>query len=197
MRTLFVKIFLSFWLTIVLMGVPFYLIGLKHRSEHPFSAMHQLTERAVAAYGEDARAAWLTGGLSGLAIFVENLHRQSGMTLYLLRDGVSLLASQPLPLEAEAALGRERFGKRGEPPRSAPVAHWFSHSLADRAGDPAETLTVVLSMPDPPLRRLISLLSVQAPGTIFCSIPWPAVSSATSSRDRLPRLSGNCARRQI
>ncbi|RJX27370.1 MAG: HAMP domain-containing protein [Desulfurivibrio sp.] len=149
MRSLFLKIFFSFWLTIVLMGVPFYFMGLKNRPEHPFSGMRDFSRQALAGYGGQALAAWRQGGQAGLRAYVENIEQRSGISLYLFAGPRDLLAGRQTPAQAAETARRILTGaEENLPPR--PGNKWLGQRLAQDAGQDGQPLVIVLQMPEPP-----------------------------------------------
>ncbi|MBU0908138.1 MAG: hypothetical protein KKA54_04650 [Proteobacteria bacterium] len=110
MRSLFLKIFFSFWLTIVLMGVPFYFVGLKNRPEHPYPGMRDFSMQAMAKYGDEALAAWRKGGPEGLRAYVEQIEEQSGISLYLFAGRTNALSGRQAPPEAKDTAVRVMSG---------------------------------------------------------------------------------------
>jgi two-component system sensor histidine kinase CpxA len=149
MRSLFLKIFFSFWLTVVLMGVPFYFVGMKHRPEYPYPGMRHFGMQALAGYGEDALAAWRVGGGDGLLAHIEKLKQQTGISLYLFAGRQSTLSGLTAPAEARDAVERIMAGEEDGPGRG-PRHGWFGRRLTQQADESGEPYVIVLKLPEPP-----------------------------------------------
>jgi len=151
MRSLFLKIFFSFWLVIILMGVPFYLIGLKNRPEHPFPSMHDFSMQALARYGEEALAAWNAKGPEGLRTYAENIEHQSGISIYLFDSQQHTFSGREAPAEALAQVERIIAGQDEEPPKPGdPGERWIGRRLDQTAKTVGEGSIIVLRLPQPP-----------------------------------------------
>ena len=148
MRSLFLKIFFSFWLTVVLMGVPFYFMGMKHRPDDPLPGMRHFGMQALARYGEEALAAWRTGGGDALLAHVEKLKQQTGIRLWLFAGRHGTLSGLTPPAEAMEAAERIMAGEEESPDR---YKHgWFGRRLDQQADPSGEAYIVVLKLPEPP-----------------------------------------------
>jgi two-component system sensor histidine kinase CpxA len=151
MRSLFLKIFFSFWLTIVLMGVPFYFVGLKNRPEHPFPSMRDFSMQAMARYGDEALAAWHEGGQDGLRAYVDNIEQRSGISIYLFAGPGASLCGRQAPAEAMDTAARIMAGEEeNHPPPPGPVDRWLGRRLAQDWGKDGQPLVIVLKIPEPP-----------------------------------------------
>jgi len=156
LRTLFLQIFLSFWLTIVLMGVPFYLFALKNRPEHFSPGMRDFEMQAMARYGEKALAAWDKGGDEELGVFLDAIEQQSGIKLYLFADANALRADGAVPAKARAMAGQILNDAPPTPPNPPPGEKWLGVRLpreTNRAGRP-DILVLKLPLPPSPHPRL-------------------------------------------
>jgi len=150
LRSLFLQIFLSFWLTIVLMGVPFYLLGLKNRPEHFSPGMRDFEMEAMARYGERAIAAWDKGGEDGLRLFLDTIEQQSGIKLYLFAGANTIPADRPAPAKARATAVQILTGAPPAPPGTPPGEKWLGVRLPRETKRPGRPETLVLKIPPPP-----------------------------------------------
>lgn len=152
MRSLFLKIFFSFWLTIVLMGVPFYFMALQNRPEHPYSSMHDFGMQAMARYGEEAIAALQKSGKEGLRAYREAVERQSGISIYLFAGKEGPLSGQQAPAEAVKTVAKIMAGEEAShlPPQGS-EEKWIGRRLAQNPADKTgQPLVIVLKIPKPP-----------------------------------------------
>jgi two-component system sensor histidine kinase CpxA len=151
LRTLFLKIFLSFWLTIVLMGVPFYFLALKNRPEHFSPAMRDFEIQAMTRYGDKALAAWDRGGEDGVRAFCETIERQSGIKLYLFSGTKAVPSHRPVPNKARVKADQIIANAPPQPPAFPPEEKWLALRLAPQ-GDSSEAPDIlVLQLPMEPL----------------------------------------------
>jgi len=125
MRSLFLKIFFSFWLTVVLMGVPFYFIGMKHRPDDSLPGMRHFGMQALARYGEEALAAWRTGGGDALLAHVEKLKQQTGIRLWLFAGRHGALSGLTPPADAMEAAARIMAGEEKKSRKLEQVRHFW------------------------------------------------------------------------
>ena len=153
MRSLFLQIFLSFWLTIVLMGVPFYLFALKNRTEHFSPGMRDFEMEGMARYGEKALAAWDKGGENGLRLFLDTIEQQSGIKLYLFTGANSLPADRPAPAKARATAERIIAGAPPATPGPPHGEKWLGVRLPQETNRPGRPDILVLQLPLPPSRH--------------------------------------------
>ncbi|MBI5558221.1 MAG: HAMP domain-containing protein [Deltaproteobacteria bacterium] len=149
MRSLFLKIFFSFWLTIVLMGVPFYLIGLMNRPEHPHP-LHDFSMQAMAKYGEEAIDAWRNNGREGLLAYVARVEQQSGISIYLFSGGDALLSGDQPPAEVAVTAQRVLRGEEWDrPPIPRGKYKWLGRRLDTGAEIAGQPLIIVLRIQEP------------------------------------------------
>ncbi|MBV5305828.1 MAG: HAMP domain-containing protein [Desulfobulbaceae bacterium] len=167
MRTLFLKIFLSFWLTIVLMGVPFYFLALKNRPEHFSPGMADFEMQAMAHYGDEALAAWDAGGQDGLRAFLETIEQQSGIRLYLFAGTMAVPSDRPVPAKARTKADQIINGAPLKPPGFPPEEKWLGRRLTTQTGQSEAPDILVLQLPIPPLPP--PLLTILPP---MRSGPW-------------------------
>lgn len=153
MRTLFLKIFFSFWLTIILMGVPFYFLALKNRPEHFSPGMRDFEMQAMARYGDEALAAWDTGGQDGLRAFLDTIERQSGIRLYFFNGSTAVPSDRPAPAKARAKANQIISGAPPQPPGFPSEEKWLGRRLTPQTGHSAAPAPdiLVLQLPMPPL----------------------------------------------
>ncbi len=150
MRTLFLKIFLSFWLTIVLMGVPFYFLALKNRPEHFSPAMRDFEIQAMTRYGDEALAAWDTGGKEGLRAYLETIEGQSGIRLYLFAGSTSVPVDRPVPAKARVKAHQMNTDAPPQTPAFPPEEKWLGLRLTSRSGLSGAPDILVLQLPMAP-----------------------------------------------
>ncbi|MCK9293573.1 MAG: ATP-binding protein [Desulfobulbaceae bacterium] len=150
MRSLFLKIFFSFWLTIILMGVPFYFVGLKNRPEHPYPGMRDFSMQAMARYGEQALAAWQKGGQQGLRAYEEGIEQHSGIAIYLFAGRGNPLSGQTAPDAARDTAAGILSGEENRPPPPGPGDKWLGLRLDQGADQDGQPLVIVLKIPEPP-----------------------------------------------
>lgn len=179
MRSLFLKIFFSFWLTIVLMGVPFYIMALQSRPEHhPFSSIYYFSMQAMAQYGEEALAAYQQGDKKGLRAYAQSIEQQSGISIYLF-NGESLLDGQQAPPEAIRAARRIFAEDKKSPLPDADLGktRWLGRRLAprslDKVGEPLAIVLQIPKLPPPPIHLmphtpLTNILLYSVVGGLVC-----------------------------
>jgi signal transduction histidine kinase len=151
LRTLFLKIFLSFWLTIVLMGVPFYFLALKNRPEHFSPAMRDFEIQAMTRYGDQALAAWERGGEEGLRACLETIEQQFGIRLYLFAGTKSVPPDRPVPAKARVKAHQIISDAPPQPPAFPPEEKWLGLRLPSRTGLSGAPDILVLQLPMAPL----------------------------------------------
>lgn len=71
MKSLFWKIFFWFWGAMMIIGLALYVVVLTTRPEPLPQAWRETAAAILAAYGEDAVAAWKAGGQSSLANYLQ------------------------------------------------------------------------------------------------------------------------------
>ncbi len=97
MRSLFFKIFFSFWLTIVLMGLTFYLVTVSGRPRPSDPTLRFFANQALDRFGEEALQSLAGGGQVGLSAYVEQLKTRNRINLYLFADGKPVLGQRQQP----------------------------------------------------------------------------------------------------
>jgi two-component system sensor histidine kinase CpxA len=197
MRSLFLKIFFSFWLTVVLMGVPFYFVGLKHRADL-YPAIRHFGMQALARYGEDALAAWRAGGGDGLLAHVVKLKQQTGISLYLFAGRQGTLSGLTAPAEAREVVERIMAGEEDGPGRG-PGHDWCGRRLEQQEDQTGEPYVIVLKLPEspqpplPPMRHgpLDNILLYSVAGGLVCYFLARSLTSPIRKlREATNRLAG-------
>jgi signal transduction histidine kinase len=102
MKSLFLKIFLSFWLAQALFLVLAILVTVAMRPTHQISAVEALQPKFLS----DAADAYQTGGAPKLHDYLRGLRDTQHVHAVLFRDGVNLVGHPLPPWFAEAAQGR-------------------------------------------------------------------------------------------
>ena len=148
MRTLFLKIFFSFWLTIVLMGISFYVVALTTRTENPYPSFRHFAMQAMAKYGDDALRAWHRDKRDGLLSYVEKLEQQTGIKLYLFAGGDDPLSGRPVPEKAKDLASRILAGKQGNTRPSR--GKWIGRLLDPDSVASGQARVLVMKLPDHP-----------------------------------------------
>jgi signal transduction histidine kinase len=142
MRSLFLKVFLWFWLATTLSGVALFLIGLATQTgpsaEHRLRAMEQwrhLTGQTLALYGETAAALLQRDGRAALEDYTQRVEQATGIRIVLVLrrndtvldrdapDAVRRLAARAAesgrlevdPLDGVPAVATRILGPHGEP----------------------------------------------------------------------------------
>lgn len=155
MRSLFVKIFFSFWLTTVLVGLAMYLVALATKPNLIIhSSFRDLSLQAAEKYGEEAIAAYTHGGAHELNNYVETVAQNSGIKIFLFAgDDEKPLTGQPI-----SSTGRQKFqqvlidNNLLDPPFFD--EQWIGKKLQN--GNTASQYIILLSLQDhkdPPLNK--------------------------------------------
>jgi len=150
MDRLYMRIFLSFWLTVTLAGAIMAVLAyVNHPPERAFPD-HNFADRAVASYAQDARVALQQGGVEGWRRYVQS-HRDRSTQLFIFdEDGHPLL---PRRMKQDLApLARQVFAEK-----KLIITHrgrnvYFAQPFVDHLQRPAVFL-VKLRLPTPPPRR--------------------------------------------
>lgn len=104
MKSLFLKIFLSFWLVVALLVVMAILITVATRPTRQISAIEAQQTKLL----NEAIAAYQAGGVDRLRDFLHSVRDAQHIRSVLFRDGESLLGHSVPPWFAEVAKGRRR-----------------------------------------------------------------------------------------
>jgi len=128
MRSLFVKIFLWFWLAIMLSGVVLFLLAVTTRSgpvaEHRhrlFEQRRQLTGQTLALYGQAAAEMLERNGPAALDAFSARVERSEGIRTFLFSEHEEPGSRRKTPpavrelAERAAASGKTQIGPRRDP----------------------------------------------------------------------------------
>lgn len=138
MRSLFLKIFLSFWLTVVLVGVAL-VITWSLQPEVVISRWRAMMGEAVSMYSQAAAEQVDRYGRSGLDNYLQRLHASARIEASLFDENGRLIAGHPSP---EAADLFQRALHSDEPEFSVTSHMAFA---ADRAFGPAGRVYVLVA----------------------------------------------------
>ncbi len=97
MRSLFVKIFLYFLLTIVLVATAAMALTYFRDQQFPLLSHRNFARQAITEYGRDAIRAYEDGGAKGLEQLSRKLREKAGIRLVLFDDQGRPLTRQPVP----------------------------------------------------------------------------------------------------
>jgi len=106
MRRLFIKIFLSFLLTIVLATVSGVILTSFRDQEFPPLAVQNFARRAITEYGYDAIQAYESNGIRAFKDYSERLFRESGIRLLLFNRSGEPLTDNFIPHRIRHMVGR-------------------------------------------------------------------------------------------
>jgi signal transduction histidine kinase len=113
MRSLFVKVFLWFWMATTLSGLALFLIGLATQTgppaEHRRRAMEQwrlLGGQTLTLYGETAAVLLERDGPGALADYTTRIERATGLRILLVRRGAETLLDRGVSAEVERLAAR-------------------------------------------------------------------------------------------
>jgi signal transduction histidine kinase len=113
MRSLFVKVFLWFWMATTLSGLALFLIGLATQTgppaEHRRRAVEQwrlLGRQTLTLYGETAAALLERDGATALADYTTRIERATGLRILLVRRGAETLLDRGASGEVERLAAR-------------------------------------------------------------------------------------------
>jgi two-component system sensor histidine kinase CpxA len=146
MRSLFVKIFLYFLLTIILVTCAGILLTYLRDQEFPPLAHQSFAKHAIADYGQRAIEAFEDKGVAAVDAFAEGLLADAGIRIILFDVAGLPLTRQQVPRKmlhmSQRALrsGEVVFPMRGQ-------RNWLASPLQSRAG---KTYIVALGLPDQP-----------------------------------------------
>ncbi|HEX8557514.1 MAG TPA: ATP-binding protein [Pyrinomonadaceae bacterium] len=112
MRSLFLKVFLWFWLATAAVISVFALTTHLTRDEPSFRPPH-FVENVLASYGRDAATAYESGGARALGDYLHRAERQTGIHMHLFDAGGAELAGRDAPPPVRAAAAR--VARTGEP----------------------------------------------------------------------------------
>src|SRR4051812_8195930 len=104
MKSLFLKIFLSFWLVVALLVVMAILITVATRPTRQISAIETQQTKIL----NEAIAAYQAGGTDRLREFLHHVRDTQHLRSVLFRDGESLLGRSVAPWFSEVAKGQRR-----------------------------------------------------------------------------------------
>jgi two-component system, OmpR family, sensor histidine kinase CpxA len=184
MKSLFLKIFLSFWAALALSLVLAILVTIALRP-----ARHGIESQGLQTLAEAVNA-YQSGGEHGAHEYVEELWHTQHVRVFVFDASGHELAGRPVPPWIEDV-------RQGVPPRGGPLRHrsWMDNLLPDRITREALTLdgkryTMVLELPPGPGvffgRRDVPLLgitiAVLSSGLICYLLAWSMTSPVTRLR---------------
>lgn len=168
-RTLFLKIFLWFFLALIVVSGLTFAIGEIKRHEHAHPPLRGPAEMAIAAYAQTAAEIHERDGAQSLAGYMEQMDRNAGINAVLFSHQLQELSGRRIPPGARELAGRVvqtqatevAFG--GRPPLMARPA---------TAGNGAQYVLVAemqpRMVPPPFIHHVFHVLSVLLVGGIFC-----------------------------
>lgn len=153
MRSLFLKIFFSFWVIIVLVGLVMYFVARNNRFKQDHNGFQHLGLQAAEKYGEDAVDALRQGGATGLQDYVTTVAQQSGIRIFLFAGQDGPLTGQTLPEKGREALIAILAGQDliGEP--HSPDGKWLGKILQLPHTPPYIVLINLPAYPPPPFKE--------------------------------------------
>ena len=156
MRSLFVKIFLYFLLTIILITSTGILLTYLRDQEFPQFAHQSFAKHAIAEYGRQAIKAFEDKGVTGVDLLAEGLMADAGIHIILFDANGRALTRQKIPRRmlhlSKRALrsGEIVFPMMGE-------RNWLASPLQNQAG---KLYIVALGLPDqPPVGHIVKGLT--------------------------------------
>jgi two-component system sensor histidine kinase CpxA len=156
MRSLFVKIFLYFMLTIILVTSAGILLTYLRDREFPPLAHQSFAKHAIAEYGRQAIAAFEDKGIVAVDLFAVELLDEAGIRIILFDDSGRPLTRNRVPRRmhhmSQRALrsGEMVYPRMGE-------RNWLASPIQSRDG---QTYIVALGLPDvPPPKHIIKGLT--------------------------------------
>jgi two-component system sensor histidine kinase CpxA len=151
MRSLFVKIFLSFLLTIIIVTSAGIFLTYLRDQEFPPLAHQSFAKHAIAEYGHRAIEAFETRGIVEVDAFSEKLMGDTGIRIILFDDTGRPLTHQHVPRRMQHMTQRAlRSGEVVFP--MAGLRNWLASPIQNRTG---KNYFVALGLPDqPPMEHL-------------------------------------------
>lgn len=176
MRSLFVKVFLWFWLATTMSGLALFLIGLATRTgppaEHRRRAVEQwrhLTGQTLALYGETATALLERDGRAALEDYTQRVEQATGIQIVLFLRAKETMFEREASTEARrlaertADTGRTEVDDAGE-------ALWLATRVLGPRGEPYVVVGVLAgprlqaAVPPPPMSGLWTGFLAEFPG---------------------------------
>lgn len=133
MRSLFLKIFLWFWLATGLVGLAFVLATATTRSETMGPPWRPLIDQAWSRYAGEAASIFEREGAGPLANYLRNLEQTLQSRLYFFNDRGEELSGQTPPPIAQKLAGRRRQSSKGRMPFSF-SGSWHAHAILSASG---------------------------------------------------------------
>lgn len=149
MRSLFVKIFLSFLLIILLVSTVAIVLTYLRDQQFPPLSHRDFARAAIAKYGDDAIHAYERGGPRELESYIRYLHDKSGMTIF-------LFDAQARPLNGRMMRHRlEQLAQRALESGEVvfPLRGSRNGLAATVRSESGRVYVVALALPEPPLPR--------------------------------------------
>ncbi|MEO8434321.1 MAG: ATP-binding protein [Pyrinomonadaceae bacterium] len=168
-RSLFLKLFLWFFLALIVVSGMTFMVGeiARHRSHG--SHLHAPPDRAVSAYGQTAATIYERDGQNALALYLDSVERDEGIKIFLFNERLDELTGRPeLPGArrlAENALRTEgpEFGEHHAIPL---LAQAVSTSRGARYVSVAEVQPPMV--PPPLIHQFFHISLVLTIGGLFC-----------------------------
>lgn len=168
MRSLFVRIFLWFWVATTLSGLVLFLIGLATQTGPPaeirrraVEQWRQLAGETLALYGETALTLRAERGRTAFAEYTARLEQTSGIRVVLFRRGEEAIFEREASPDARRLAERAAASGRAEV-RDAGDALWLAARILETPGEPSVVVGVLAgprldaAMPPPPTSGLWS-----------------------------------------
>jgi two-component system sensor histidine kinase CpxA len=146
MRSLFVKIFLYFLLTIILITSAGVLLTFLRDQEFPQLAHQKFAKHAIVEYGRQAIEAFEEHGVDGVELFAEELFADDGIRIILFDDRGEALTRKRVPRRMQHMSDRAlRSGEVIYPMMGQ--RNWLASPIRSRSG---QTYAVALGLPKIP-----------------------------------------------
>ena len=168
-RSLFLKIFLWFFLALIVVAGMTFVAGEVARHQNPIPRMHGPPDLAVAVYGQTAASIYERDGQQPLAAYMDQVESASGINALLFNEGLDELTSRHVPPGARELAGK---AARENSPQfsdhhSAPL---LARSVSATSG---KKYVIVAEMPPrtgpPPILHIfLHHLAILAIGGLFC-----------------------------
>ena len=151
MHRLYMRIFLSFWLTVTLAGAIMAIIAYMNRPPErvfPSEGDHNFADRALASYAQDARSALSRGGLRGWRHYVKT-RRDRNVELFIVdKDGKPLLRRRHMNRDF-APLAQQVFAEQCVKVKHQGRDMYFAQPFTDHLQRPAVLIVHLRAPPSP------------------------------------------------
>jgi len=183
MRSVFIKIFLWFWLTHLLVAGAFFFTMGREAPDRQHDKRRNMIGQAIAGFGHQAVERRLRDGAASLKEYVEELDRTTGTALLLVDPDGEELLGRPVPREATELIPQARESGEAEfmPPqggfRPPPPSPDHGPMIARRVvgSDARQYVAVAKLSPGPmmprlstPERQIPRLAAIVAMGAVLC-----------------------------